>query len=102
MSASNGQHETVGKLLRFGSLPIKRCARHYTRLSEACADIALPAHKLIYATPASGMPHPVALINRKHHVVCPTCHAVFHNTVDLSMHLGLRGKWARMSWKTFV
>ena len=78
------------------------CLRIYRSLTEAYADLAKPAHKLIYATPFPGVDHPVALINRAGYPVCPGCDTVFHKTTHLSEHLGLKNRWSRMSWKTFL
>ena len=93
---------TKGRVINVRVAVPDRCLRTYTNLPEGYADIAQPAHKMIYATPGPGTPHPIALINRRNFMVCPTCHTVFATTVELSEHLGLSGKWARMSWKTFV
>lgn len=99
---ATGVAMTEGKLVRVDVRKVRRCLQTYSSLVTAYADNAVPAHKMIYATPGHGAPHPVALINRGNFVVCPTCHEVFGSTVELSMHLGLKDKWSRMNWKTFI
>ena len=101
-SLRRGVPETKGRLLLVETRPATRCIRQFRSLAEGYAEIAVPGHRMIYATPGKNTPHPCALINKSSYIVCPTCHKVFHNTVDLCKHWGIEGRMGKMAFKTFI